>query len=925
MTYDAKDGYVVLYGGAGNNCLTLGDTWKFVGGVWTNITPSHSPGPRYGAGLTYDAKDGYVVLFGGGYETQYWCTVTKLYHDTWRFSGGKWTRITTAVSPSARANLVMTYDATDGYVVLFGGANSKAELGDTWTFSAGVWTQLEPFLSPYPRAYASMTYDVKDGYVVLFGGYEHNAYGLGYGNDTWEFWRGQWTLILTTGAVPAEVGAALTYDAKDGYVVLFGGTTYAGTWIYSATLWKQLSTAVSPGSNEAPAMVYDSKDTYVVLFGGYSDFSSLADTWQFVSKVWTQLPLTFPSARESASMAYDPAAGYVVLFGGYGPSGMLGDTWAFYDGVWANITPSLSPSPRMDASMTYDAADGYLVLFGGWYSGYLNDTWKFSAGSWTNITHPVSPPARYAASMAYDAADGYVVLFGGYGVSGYLGDTWTFVGGIWTQIFPATSPSPRYASGIAYDAKDGYVVLFAGYNSSGYFDDTWEFVGGVWTLLAPSTAPWYRSGPSMTYDSKDGYVLLFGGSYDNDTWTFANGQWTHLTPSISPVGRFPEGLAYDAQSGYTVMFGGDSYTWGDLSDTWTYAGGSWTPLAISRMYSGTFTVNSVVSIGTTALLDLMFPNGTSEFVLFDVTTDSTYVVQWVPAGPTAPTLVSPTAAGDVFYLAWRNASTGIEYWQTITLGGSIAYPVLPVNHSLQWQFVYGNLTTLYMSVGNYLVEVNPTSYALVANYSKPIPTNVSLNSVLPLGTRLYLAGSWSLANGSASAYFGYLDLTTNKVTKVSKLVTNYPSDNTAGFYSLVASGSSIYVGGTRWLYIASPFRWETLEGYLYEFTPATSSFKNLSSLLPVQRWGVWALEPWGSTIALSLTGTNANSATSLKSVVGGLYALSPKGTSLVNETYLLPKGYVADLYLETSESGSWLFSGGANLIAGVSEVVSIPV
>jgi len=45
----------------------------------------------------------------------------------------------------------------------------------------------------------------------------------------------------------------------------------------------------------------------------------------------------------------------------------------------------------------------------------------------------------------------------------------------------------------------------------------------------------------------------------------------------------------------------------------------------------------------------------------------------------------------------------------------------------------------------------------------------------------------------------------------------------------------------------------------------------------------------------------------------------------VNQTALLPKGYIAYAYLVTSESGLWLFSGGASLIADVSEVVAVPV
>ena len=916
MTYDAKDGYVILVGGVGVGCTPFGDTWKFLDGVWTNITPSHSPAPRYGAGLAYDAKDGYVVLFGGAYPTSS-CGAQKFYRDTWKFSAGVWSRLSPTTSPPARDNLMMTYDAMDGYVVLFGGALPSKYFADTWAFSGGDWVQVISTHHPTAQGSAEMTYDAKDGYVVFYSWADE---------DTWEYLGGAWTVLATTGTPPSpsDVGwGSMAYDARDGYVVLFGG--FSGTWTYVGGAWTQLTPAVSPSYREVRDMAYDATDGYVVFFGG-AIVSPLGDTWTFVAEFWTQLPLTYPSPRDSASMTYDAADGYVVLFGGYGPSGMLGDTWVFYNGVWANITPSVSPSPRLGASMTYDAKDGYVLLFGGnCYYCSTNDTWKFLDGYWTNITPAVSPPARYGASMTYDAKDGYVVLFGGYGNAGYLGDTWEFGAGVWTRLYPSASPGARDDYGMTYDAKDGYVVLFGGYSAAGYYGDTWEFVGGAWTLISPLTAPGSREGPSMTYDAKDGYVLLFGGSYYNDTWTFAKGHWTDRTPSFSPPGRFPVGVAYDNQTGYTVMFGGFSYTTGYLADTWTYVGAAWTPLVIAEAYSGTYVVNTVVSNGTEALVDLLFTNGTSEFVFFDALTASTYGVQWVPGGSSAPTLISTTTAGGLYWLAWKDTSTGRTSWETINSSGTIAYPVLPVGPDLSWQFVYGNATALYVSAGAYLVEVNATSYAMVANYSKPIPTNLSVATVVPLGNRLYLAGSWSLTNGATSAYFGYLNLTSNKLTRVSKLITNYPSDSFAGFYAVIASGGNLYVGGVRELYTVSPLRYQTLEGYLYKFVPATSSFKNLSALLPVRGWGVFALEQWGPTIAVSVTGYNATSANSYQSFAGGIYTLSPKGTSLLNQTYLLPKGYAASAYEVTAESGFWLFSGGLNLVSGASEVVAIPV
>src|SRR2546422_3883964 len=65
MAYDSVDGYVILFGGVDNSGAAIGDSWKFLGGSWTDITPSSSPSPRFSASMAYDTADGYVVLFGG--------------------------------------------------------------------------------------------------------------------------------------------------------------------------------------------------------------------------------------------------------------------------------------------------------------------------------------------------------------------------------------------------------------------------------------------------------------------------------------------------------------------------------------------------------------------------------------------------------------------------------------------------------------------------------------------------------------------------------------------------------------------------------------------------------------------------------------------------------------------------------------------
>src|SRR5437016_1521503 len=263
-------------------------------------------------------------------------------------------------------------------------------------------------------------------------------------------------------------------------------------------------------------MGYDAKDGYVVLFGGGTAYGLSSETWKFSAGVWSNITMSSgPPPRAFAAMTYDTSDGYVVLFGGQGFGVLLSDTWKFSAGVWTNITSTSGPSRRVVSAMTYDTGDSYAVLFGGCELAdssngsclsFLGDTWKFQAGVWTNITSVGGPSRRLAMSLAYDAADSYVLLFGGAGVGNVLSDTWKFQGGVWTNITTVGGPSRRAAgASLAYDAVDGYSVLFGGDNFSGLLSnsllgDSWKFSAGSWTNITSSIGPSARFGGSMAFD-----------------------------------------------------------------------------------------------------------------------------------------------------------------------------------------------------------------------------------------------------------------------------------------------------------------------------------------------------------------------------------------------------------------------------------------
>jgi len=561
--------------------------------------PTPVPPPRRDASMVYDSRDKYVLLFGGSSPA-----APYYFSDTWSFAGGSWTEIDSTLHPAGREGTMMTFDAADNYVLLFGGRNSTTTFSDTWSFAGGQWTPLHPSPGPGSVAWGSLVYDANLSCAVLFGGSGPSGTAR---SATWEYAADKWTVLTPTNHPAARSQADAAYDAHDGWVVLFGGTTngvtaLGDTWIFTGGTWSKLTPKVSPPAAADGAAAYDPTDQVVLLFGGlnYTTDAYLSATWEFAAGTWTKLgPAITPNARYWAAMAGGPSNGSVTLFGGSSVTngGTGNDTWTYRSDVWTHQLV-LHPFARGWASMTYDEADQYVVLFGG--SGLFEvygDTWKYSGNAWT-LLHPSNAPSpRFGASMTYDAADGYVLLYGGLWYNSRIGedlplnDTWTFVHGQWSEISATSGGPPAEAwVGLAYDAADGYVLMFGGFNNTvgGTNDETWEYLNGAWTIAFPTVSPPAMAQPMMAYDSGDGYVVAFGYNAADgamETWTWLAGSWTNVTSSqtSTPSPRSLGGFVYDSYDGYLLLYGGQNLTGGAYpTSTWSFGGGRWTELDPSK-------------------------------------------------------------------------------------------------------------------------------------------------------------------------------------------------------------------------------------------------------------------------------------------------------------------------------------------------------
>jgi len=274
-----------------------------------------------------------------------------------------------------------------------------------------------------PRSGHGIAYDSARAVTVLFGGYGPPT---GFG-DTWE-WDGRtWAQVATTGPSPRD-NLAISYDSRRGVTVLFGGFgrspsvgVLSDTWEWDGTIWTRRATT-GPPPRQANGLTYDARRGVTVLFGGMSASAPLGDTWEWDGTTWTLVAPTGPSARGFPGMAYDSARGVSVLFGGAVNVNAFGDTWEWDGGTWTQVAVT-GPSPRRPHSMVYDSARGVSVLFGGWAAGiFLGDTWEWDSSTWAGVA--TTGPSPRTTQLAYDSVRGVTVLAGGFSNLGNAPDTW---------------------------------------------------------------------------------------------------------------------------------------------------------------------------------------------------------------------------------------------------------------------------------------------------------------------------------------------------------------------------------------------------------------------------------------------------------------------------------------------------------------------
>lgn len=261
FAWDPVDGYLLLYGGAtvshSGVVSAYSDSWAFVNQSWEKLNSTLAPPGLFVGAMSWDEADGYMVLYGGENTTSSGSSSTFLVsNSTWSFVHGQWTNRTRQVgaNPGPMLDQMMAYDPAGGRIVMFGGSSATENLNTTWTYSADAWAEENGSTHPPALFDARMTTDPALDGAVLFGGVHEvaNPYSESVVSTTWLYSDGNWSNLTSQlpQTPPATTGAALTYQADLGFLVLFGGDVSHGlsseTWSLGPPVLGEFHATPSP-------------------------------------------------------------------------------------------------------------------------------------------------------------------------------------------------------------------------------------------------------------------------------------------------------------------------------------------------------------------------------------------------------------------------------------------------------------------------------------------------------------------------------------------------------------------------------------------------------------------------------------------------------------------------------------------------------
>ncbi len=568
-----------------------------------------SPAARSDTAMAYDAVRNEAILFGG-----FGGTVGL--PGTWRWDGRQWTQLAPSASPATRWQHAMVAIG-GGQLLMFGGQDGMQPLADTWLWNGSNWIQLQPVTSPTPRRAHAMAYDSSRNRVVLFGGIGP----LGYLADTWEWDGVNWSQLAVSGPT-ARAFHGMAFDAATATgrlaVLLFGGeapnlTPLNETWTWNGVAWTRRTPATSPAARSRAPLCFDSVRERIVMFGGKTATAALSETWEWNGTTWARpAPNPAPAAGFGHGLCYEVANQQTLLFGGEATLGAptSTDTWEWNGTAWTKSSTQL-PTARRWHAMAFDELRSRTVVFGGEGTAILGDTWEWDGIRWRQMA-TTGPTARKAYAMVRDPARNRTVIFGGANAAGstLYNDTWEWDGATWRRITTATSPTAMWQHAMAYDAQRQLTVLFGGVSSSAYLDRTWEYNGVTWVERLPAHRPPAAAGSPMCFDIvRKQTVLAHVGATSIVVWEWDGEDWTHATPSVSPPALSQPTLVYDSTRQRSVLVGFHD----NGVETWEWDGIDWQQKSTAQVMPDRNLAAAAYDVGRRCVVVFGGANGASLF------------------------------------------------------------------------------------------------------------------------------------------------------------------------------------------------------------------------------------------------------------------------------------------------------------------------
>lgn len=695
--------------------------------IW-NEQAALGPPNSQGHALTFDASRGVAVLFGGN-------DLNAQHDETWEWNGASWLLRSPSTTPPARSGHAMAFDSQRNRILLFGGQNSAAvNLDDTWEWDGVDWTMRNPAQRPPGRFHHAMAYDAHRDRVVMFGSLQPT-------NDTWEWDGTNWIAASPTILPPGDL-PTMAYYPPSQKVVLFNE---GQTWRWDGSDWSPFVTATKPtGIQEHASMTYDVARNRIVLVK--------EATWEFDGVDWAHVPTAnSPGPRSNDRVAHDTARGETLLYGGVGPW-LMGDTWR-YDGTdWSLAAAPATPGVRKEHAMAFDAARGETILFGGDGPSAGDDTWRWDGSAWLNGSTTPSPQTRNRHAMAFDSDRGRTVLFGGYAAA-VLDDTWEWDGSSWLQSIPNTVPPARRRHAMAFDSARMRVVMHGGSSGFGLFGDTWEWDGLDWVMAHPGGAPHLaRKSHAMAFDDQRQCMVVFGGSGNSgsftDTLEWDGVSWVQLTPSSTPPPRGGCSMAFDSDRERVVLFGGSDGTTA-FADLWEWDGIGWRRLWANDPPATRW--GAAMCYDTIRKRGVMF--GGEDGRRLGDTWET-----WLPntAGQTGTGIATPrSGAGNLNdALTATPPRTGYPFTIRVTMAGTgldaalVRGFALPGNQPFLGYTILVDLTS--PEILSLPLQVNPT----VCEWTLPVPSSPTLLG-LPMSIQAALPGPPLALTNAVDVVVGY--------------------------------------------------------------------------------------------------------------------------------------------------------------------------